>query len=128
MKKDELEKKYFRIRDVSEMLGVPNSTLRFWESQFSFIHPMRNEGGNRYYTSRDLELLRMIKFLLKDRGLKIEAARAELQRNRSGIEQRFAVIERLKGVRERLEGIIGALDELDRSRPTEPSVGVESYE
>lgn len=124
MKRDELAKTYFRISDVAELLAVSQSTLRFWESQFSFVAPKRNSHGTRYYSQRDLELLRMVKFLLKDRGLKIEAARAEILRNRQGVEQRFRVIERLRGVKDRLEGILTALDELDRSRPKPPKTTV----
>lgn len=119
MTKDSLEKKYYRIGDVSELLQLPQSTLRFWESKFSFIRPFRDSKGNRYYTPRDIELLRMIRYLLKERGLKIEAAQTELNRNRAGVERRFAVVERLKGVRNELEKMIRALDDIRRGSISE---------
>ena len=45
-----LDKKYYKIRDVAEMIGVPCSTLRFWEKEFSDLRPKRNDGGTRFYT------------------------------------------------------------------------------
>ena len=52
---DKLEKKYYKIREVAEMLGLPPSTLRFWESKFTIIKPKRNNGGTRFYTPSDVE-------------------------------------------------------------------------
>lgn len=112
MARDELDKRYYRIGDVSEMLDLPLSTLRFWESKFTFIRPFRDSKGNRYYTPRNVELLQMVKYLLKERGLKIEAAQAELNRNRAGVEKRFAVVQRLKGIKEELEKMLKALDDI----------------
>lgn len=112
MARDELDKRYYRIGDVSEMLDLPLSTLRFWESKFTFIRPFRDSRGNRYYTPRNVELLQMVKYLLKERGLKIEAAQAELNRNRAGVEKRFAVVQRLKGIKEELEKMLNALDDI----------------
>lgn len=112
MARDELDKRYYRIGDVSEMLDLPLSTLRFWESKFTFIRPFRDSKGNRYYTPRNVELLQMVKYLLKERGLKIEAAQAELNRNRAGVEKRFAVVQRLKGIKEELEKMLNALDDI----------------
>ena len=85
-----LDKKYYKIRDVAEMIGVPCSTLRFWEKEFSDLRPKRNDGGTRFYTPRDVEIVRMIHYLVKEKGLKIDAARDQLHRNRSGVEKRHA--------------------------------------
>lgn len=100
---DSLDKKYYSIADVSQLTGLPHSTLRFWESEFpDLIKPRRNAGRTRFYTPRDIEGVRMLQYLLKERGLKLEAARAELARNRSGVSRRFEAVERLRSVRERL--------------------------
>lgn len=120
MGRDELDKKYYKIGDVAEMLDLPQSTLRFWESKFSFIRPFRDSKGSRYYTPREVELLQMIKYLLKERGLKIEAAQAELYRNRAGVEKRFAVVERLKKIKSELEMMLSALDDLRHGGFSEP--------
>ena len=53
-----MEKLYFSIREVAEMLGVSQSLLRFWETEFDCIKPHKNKKGNRSYTEQDIEVLR----------------------------------------------------------------------
>ncbi|MDE7369226.1 MAG: MerR family transcriptional regulator [Muribaculaceae bacterium] len=113
-KKDPLDKHYYRIREVAEMLDLPDSTLRFWQSQFPIIQAFRDNKGLRYYSPRDIENFRMIKYLIKDRGLKIEAARAEIKNNPKGIEKRFDAVERLCSVRDRLQNMLDALNSIRR--------------
>lgn len=108
---DALSKTYFKIRDVAELLDVPASTLRFWEKEFpTLITPYRNPGGTRYYSPADIENIRKIIYLVKERGLKLDAAKAELTHNRAGVEKRFEVIERLKQMREQVNGLLSALN------------------
>ena len=104
------EKKYYRIREVAEILGLPASTLRFWESRFTIIKPRRNEHGTRYYTPSDIETIRMIHYLVKEKGLKLDAAQEEIRRNQSGVSKRYETIERLKGVRAELCNLLDALN------------------
>ena len=53
---ENLDKKYYRIAEVAAIVGVPQSTLRFWESRFrGVIKPRRNAGGTRFYTPADVE-------------------------------------------------------------------------
>ena len=100
---ENLDKKYYRIAEVAAIVGVPQSTLRFWESRFrGVIKPRRNAGGTRFYTPADVEAVRMVHYLVKERGLKIDAAIAELLRNREGVSRRFDAIDRLRRIRERL--------------------------
>lgn len=94
------------------MLGLPASTLRFWESQFTILKPKRNDGGTRFYTPSDIETLKMIKYLIKDKGLKIGAAQEAVRRNHSGISRRQRAIETLKDARERLQLLLDALNRL----------------
>ena len=72
---EELSKQYYKIKEVAEILDVPQSTLRFWEKEFPMIKPIRSSHNIRYYRPQDIELLRIIHYLIKDKGLKIEAAR-----------------------------------------------------
>lgn len=106
------DKKYYKIKEVSELLDLPASTLRFWESQFTILKPRRNEGGTRFYTPSDIETLRMIKYLIKDKGLKIEAAREAVRRNHSGVSRRHRAIETLKEARNTLQGLLDALNKM----------------
>lgn len=104
-----LGKQYYKIKDVSEMLGVQQSTLRFWEKEFSCVNPRRSASNVRYYTPADIETLRMISYLLRDRGLKLEAAKEQMRNNRTGVSRRLRAIERLEGVKSGLEQLLAAL-------------------
>lgn len=108
--KDSIEKRYYKIREVSELLGEPVSTLRFWESQFPRIEPKRSPSGRRLYTPAQLHRLRMIQFLLRTRGMKIEAAQAELKANPTGISRHTDALHRLSEIRGKLTSLIEALD------------------
>ena len=112
MNHDPLDKKYYKIRDVVEMLEVSAPTLRFWEKEFPRLKPRRNQGGTRFYTPADIETLRKIKFLVKEKGLKIAAARKALGRqndDRNDTDRKLDVINRLKAIRETLTGLSKAL-------------------
>lgn len=110
MKQDSISKKYYTIREVSDLLELPLSTLRFWEKQFTMLKPFRDSKGNRFYSERDIEIIKMVRYLVKERGLKIEAALAELRRNRQGVERRAEVVDRLKNVRDRLNEMLASLN------------------
>ena len=107
--KDKLSKKYYKIGDVAEILNVPTSTLRFWEKEFTVIKPKRNAKNIRVYTAKDIETIKMIYYLVKEKGLKLDAAQAMIKRNRDGISKQFEVIERLKTVRDQLIQLDNAL-------------------
>lgn len=109
---DNTNKKYYKISEVSEITGLPMSTLRFWESQFPTINPRRNDRGTRFYTPRDIETIRMVSYLVKDKGMKLEAAQEEMKRNRDGVAKRFEAIEGLRNVRNRLQELIDSLHNL----------------
>ena len=66
---------YQTIRAVSALLGVPTSTLRYWETVFPQLSPIRTKSGQRRYSTADVELAEYIRMLLHDKGLKIESAR-----------------------------------------------------
>lgn len=67
----------YSINAVSEMTGVPSTTLRFWESRFGLIKPLRTEGGHRLYSSRDIERVKWIKQKI-DEGIRTREAHALL--------------------------------------------------
>lgn len=104
-----LEKKYYKIREVAAILELPASTLRYWESQFTIIHPKRNAHGIRLYTADDIEVIRMINYLVKEKGLKLDAAQEQISRNRSNVSRRYRAVARLQSIRTRLEDMLHAL-------------------
>lgn len=107
---DELTKKYYRIGDVAEMLDLPQSTLRFWEKEFSELRPRRSGGGTRLYTPNDIDILKVIRFLIKDKCLTLDGAREHLRKNRHAVDKRHEVIQRLQSIRDSLADILSALD------------------
>lgn len=109
MEEKELTKTYYRIREVSEMLNVPHSTLRFWEQEFPQLKPKRNDKGTRFYTPDDIATLRQIKFLVHDKGLKLEAAKQEMRVSNASVVTRQKAIERLEEIRATLEEMRAAL-------------------
>ncbi|MBP5498600.1 MAG: MerR family transcriptional regulator [Muribaculaceae bacterium] len=114
---DSLDKRYYRIGDVAQIIGLPESTLRFWEKEFTIISPKRNAKNTRLYTPKDIETIRMIQYLVKDKGLKLDAAQAMIKRNRDGVSKRFEVVERLKSVKAELENLSEALAKIKSPIP-----------
>ena len=70
--------KNYSVGEVSSLLGLKPYVLRFWEREFSFLTPKRNNSGRRIYTDRDLHIIRRIKFLLYERRYTIEGAKKNL--------------------------------------------------
>lgn len=106
----QLTKKYYKIRDVAEILNVSEPTLRYWEQEFPEVKPMRSTSNQRYYTPDDIEILRIIYYLVKVRGLKIEAAKEQMRLNSSNITKRMDIINKLMDVRDELQLMLGALE------------------
>lgn len=98
----ELDKKFYKIGDVATILGIPMSTLRYWESQFTIIKPRRNAKNIRFYTPNDIETIRKVYYLVKEKGLKLDAAQEQIRVNRDGVDKRFEVIEKLKAIKSNL--------------------------
>jgi DNA-binding transcriptional MerR regulator len=71
-------KLYFRIREVSELLGLEQHVLRYWETEFPALAPKKTSGGHRLYRRKDVELFLKIKDLLYTRKFTIEGARKAL--------------------------------------------------
>lgn len=109
---DELNKRFYRIGDVADILGIPASTLRFWEKEFTIIKPVRNAKNTRLYTPKDIETIKMIHYLVKEKGLKLDAAQAMIRRNRDDVSKRFEVIDRLKSIKSQLLHLKKALEEV----------------
>lgn len=72
-------KLYYSSSEVSEMLELEPSVLRFWEGEFSQLRPKRNRAGNRMYREKDIKLIQEIKRLTRDEGHTIAGAKKKLQ-------------------------------------------------
>jgi DNA-binding transcriptional MerR regulator len=82
------DKLYFKIGEVSELLGVEAYVLRYWESEFAVLSPKKSGTGHRLYRRKDVELLLRIKHLLYEKKFTIEGARQRLQEESRGPKSR----------------------------------------
>jgi len=73
------EKMFFRIGEVSRLVGVPSYVLRFWETEFPALSPKKSGRGHRLYRRKDVELFLQIKHLLYEKRFTIEGARQTLK-------------------------------------------------
>ncbi|MBO7204559.1 MAG: MerR family transcriptional regulator [Bacteroidales bacterium] len=106
------EKLYYSIGEVAELLGESTSLVRFWTDSFSnFVRPERNAKGDRKYTPKDIENLRIIHHLVKDKKMTLEGAAARMKGNKEGLDNRAEVVQRLKGIKEMLQDIAKSIDE-----------------
>jgi DNA-binding transcriptional MerR regulator len=78
------DKLYFKIGEVSEILGVEPYVLRYWESEFPQLSPKKSGTGHRLYRRKDVELLLRIKHLLYEKRFTIEGARQTLRDGAAG--------------------------------------------
>lgn len=76
---ESIEKLYYSIGEVSEMTGLKQYVLRYWETEFDFLQPLKNRSGNRTYTKEDIEKVLIVKKLLYDEKFTIEGAKLKLK-------------------------------------------------
>jgi DNA-binding transcriptional MerR regulator len=95
-----VEKLYYSITEVADMLQVNASLIRFWEKEFETLSPTKNKKGNRLFTPDDIEQLKLIHHLVKDRGFTLEGARQKLKNNKPEAVSENEIVDRLTRVRE----------------------------
>lgn len=91
------DKRYFRIGEVSRIIGVEPYVLRYWESEFSQIRPNRADSNQRTYQKKDLEIIFEIKRLLYEEKMTIEGAKMKLkQKMTKGTTSNREILEDIK--------------------------------
>lgn len=110
LNKDKKLKLYYSISEVAEMFGVNESLLRFWEKEFPQLRPKKAGRGVRQYRAEDIETLKLIYHLVKERGMTLPGARQRMKDNKETTSRNFEVVERLKAIREELVTMRDALD------------------
>ena len=96
------EKLFYSMGEVAEMFDVNASLIRHWESQFSVIRPKRNKKGNRLFSPQDVENLKLIYHLVKERGMTLEGAKKALKQKpaaEGGVQRDAELMERLQRIR-----------------------------
>jgi len=94
-----VEKLYYSIGEVAEMLGVPVSTVRFWENEFTVLKPMKNKKGNRLFTPSDIKNLKIIHHLLKEEGMTLSGAKKKLTGKWEETDYKFEINESLQKIK-----------------------------
>ena len=80
------KKLYYSISEVSEMMQLKQYVLRYWETEFSNLHPSKNKAGNRIYRETDIQVVAEIKRLLYERKFTIEGARQFFKKKDSAVD------------------------------------------
>ena len=81
MEARDIKKLYYSISEVSDITGLKQYVLRYWETEFSQLNPKKNSAGNRIYRSNDIDLILEIKTLLYDKKFTIKGAKLHLKKN-----------------------------------------------
>ena len=95
-----IEKLFYPIGDVAKMFDVSVSSIRYWEKEFDILKPKKNKKGNRMFTKKDVDNLRIIYHLTKERGFTLEGAKKKLRENKADTIDNVEIINHLKNIRQ----------------------------
>lgn len=95
-------KLYYSMGEVCEIFGVKPSLIRYWENEFRILRPSRNSKGNRMYTPKDVDNIKLIYHLVKEKGMTLAGADKRLRQNPDGILREAEVVEHLQHIRSML--------------------------
>ncbi len=100
-----MEKMYYKISEVSQIIGETYATLRFWEKEFADYLNIHKVKGTRYYKKEDIDKLKDIQHLLRFYDYKIDGAKIKLSNRKRKVSLNRDVAERLRSVRNELIAI-----------------------
>ena len=101
-KKPKIEKIFYSIGEVADMIGENQSLIRYWENHFEALKPQKNKKGTRLFTKEDIETVKLIHHLVKVRGLTLKGAQQKLKDNREETINNYEIVQRLQDVRQQL--------------------------
>ena len=94
-----MAKLLYSMGEVTEMFDVNASLIRYWESKFDCIRPHKNKKGNRLFTASDVENLKLIYHLVKEKGMTLEGANMAMKRRGKSVQRDVSILERLQNIR-----------------------------
>ena len=112
LKADKELKLYYSISEVAKMFGVNESLLRYWEKEFPMIAPKKAGGNIRQYRKEDIENIRLVYHLVKEKGMTLEGAKQRLKMNKETTMNTAEILERLKEIKKELLSMRKELDYL----------------
>ena len=99
MLEPEQKKLYYSIGEVSKMFDVSASLIRFWESEFDILQPRKNRKGNRLFSQKDIDNLKLIYFLVKEKRFTIEGAKNKLKTGKDKNLEQMEMIKSLESLK-----------------------------
>ena len=105
-------KMYYSLSEVAKMFNVNESLLRYWEKEFPIIAPRKAGGNVRQYRKEDIENIRLVYHLVKEKGMTLQGAKQRLKANKEKTIQTAEIVDRLKQIREELVNLRNSLDYL----------------
>lgn len=120
-KLNNLTKLFYSVKEVSEMFSITPDTLRYWENQFDVIQPVRKARGIRAYRPEDIEGVKAVYYLLKEKKMTVSGAQKMLRDQRDAVYRKSDAIRRLREVRAELKRIIKEFDDMPDSDTDELS-------
>ena len=99
MKPVKIEKIYYSIGEVAELFEVNASLIRFWENEFDVLKPQKNKKGNRLFTKDDINTIRIIYHLVKEKGYTLQGARDKIKQNKEEVEKQVEIIDSLQRIK-----------------------------
>jgi DNA-binding transcriptional MerR regulator len=97
---DGIDKQYYSISETAEKFGVKSSLLRSWENEFELLKPFKNNKGTRFFTQKDLEIIRTILYLTKEKGYTLQGAKEAIKGNFVKVATHAEVVHKLNKVKE----------------------------
>lgn len=118
-----MAKLLYSMGEVTEMFDVNASLIRYWESKFDCIKPHKNKKGNRMFTPADVENLKLIYHLVKEKGMTLEGANMAMKRRGKSVQRDVSILERLQHIRAML---LEVRDSLGDNTPAEYEAPIEA--
>jgi DNA-binding transcriptional MerR regulator len=98
-KEKKVEKLFYSIGEVAEMLNVPISTVRFWENEFDILKPRKNKKGNRLFTAGDIKNLKIIHHLVKEKGMTLAGTKKQLSAKWEETDYKYEIGQTLQNIK-----------------------------
>ena len=110
LKNAPVEKMFYSIGEVAKIFDENTSLIRYWEKEFDILKPKKNAKGNRLFTKSDLDNLKIIHHLVKERGFTLEGAKKKLKENKEDTINEKLIIDHLQDVKSFLLELKKSLD------------------
>lgn len=116
LKPFKIEKIFYSISEVAKMFDVNESLLRYWEKEFSSIHPQKTKKGTRQYRKEDIEAIRLVYYLVKEKGMTLAGAKQKLKDNKDTVVKTADIVSRLETIKSELISLKKEFDILDSAK------------